>query len=149
MQFITLVQLRPAGASTEIGSRVAARAAQWQHLQHQIQLVGGRVDQIWNVLGNDYDLMFVGEADDPKTLHRVDVICKAEGYMSKTHPAIEAAEYAQLVQDTADVLTYGGGRRGAGTGGGEPWPGGDQAVQPGIAKEGEQGEHRPDGEIGT
>jgi len=76
MQFITLVQLRPAGASTEIGSRVAARAAQWKHLQHQIQLVGGRVDQIWNVLGNDYDLMFVGEADDPKTLHRVDVICK-------------------------------------------------------------------------
>src|SRR5207248_1248608 len=95
MQFITLVQLRPAGASTEIGSRVAARAAQWQHLQHQIQLVGGRVDQIWNVLGNDYDLMFVGEADDPKTLHRVDAICKAEGYMSKTHPAIKASRAIQ------------------------------------------------------
>ena len=115
MQFITLVQLRPAGASTETGSRVAARATQWRHLQHQIQLVGGRVNQIWNVLGNDYDLMFVCEADDPKTLHRVDVICKAEGYISKTHPAIEAAEYAQLVQDTADVLTYGGARRGSGT----------------------------------
>ena len=112
MQFITLVQLRPTGASTQTGSRVAARAAQWQHLQHQIQMVGGRVDQIWNVLGNDYDLMFVGEADDPKTLHRIDAVCKAEGLMSKTHPAIEAAEYAQLVQDTADVLKHGGARRG-------------------------------------
>jgi len=111
MQFITLVQIRPEGASAETGSRVAARAAQWQHLQHQIQLVGGRVDQIWNVLGNDYDLMFVGQADDPKTLHRIDAICKAEGYVSKTHPAIDAAEYAQLVQDTADVLKYGGARR--------------------------------------
>ena len=115
MQFITLVQIRPQAASAETGSRVAAHAAQWQHLQHQIQLVGGRVDQIWNVLGNDYDLMFVGEADDPKTLHRIDAVCKAEGYVSKTHPAIEASEYAQLVKDTADVLTYGGARRETGT----------------------------------
>ena len=115
MQFITLVQIRPASGSAETGSGVAARAAQWQHLQHQIHLVGGRVNQTWNVLGNDYDLMFVGEAEDPKTLHRIDAICKAEGYMSKTHPAIEAAEYAQLVQDTADVLNYGGPRRTSGT----------------------------------
>ncbi len=111
MQFITLVQMRPGGGSAETGSRVAARAAQWQHLKHQIQLVGGRVDQIWNVLGNDYDLMFVGQADDPKTLHRIDAVCKAEGYTSKTHPAIEAEEYAQLVEDTADVLSYGSSRR--------------------------------------
>jgi uncharacterized protein with GYD domain len=115
MQFITLVQIRPAGASIETGSRVAARAAQWRHLQHQIQLVGGRVDQIWNVLGNDYDLMFVGQAEDPKTLHRIDAVCKAEGLLSKTHPAIEAAEYAQLVQDTAEVLKSGGARRTSGT----------------------------------
>jgi uncharacterized protein with GYD domain len=111
MQFITLVQIRAAGESDEAGSRVAARAAQWEHLKHQIHLVGGRVDQIWNVLGNDYDLLFVGEADDPKTLHRIDAICKAEGYSSKTHPAIEAAEYAKLVEDTADVLSYGRNRR--------------------------------------
>jgi uncharacterized protein with GYD domain len=107
MQFITLVQIRPGGASAETGSRVAAQAAQWEHLQHQIQLVGGRVTQTWNVLGNDYDLMFLGEADDPKTLHRIDAICRAEGYSSKTHPAIEAAEYAKLVEDTADALSYG------------------------------------------
>src|SRR5213592_964302 len=107
MQFITLVQLRPAGASTETGSRVAARATQWRHLQHQIQLVGGRVNQIWNVLGNDYDLLFMGEADDPKTLHRIDAVCKGEGYTAKTHPAIEAEEYARLVEDTAKVLDYG------------------------------------------
>jgi uncharacterized protein with GYD domain len=115
MQFITLVQTRPGGDLAETGSRVAARPAQWEHLKHQIHLVGGRVDQIWNVLGNDYDLMFVGEADDPKTLHRIDAVCKAEGFTSKTHPAIEAAEYARLVEDTADVLNYGVVRRASGT----------------------------------
>lgn len=111
MQFITVVQIRPGAAGAETGARVAAHASQWRHLQHQIQLVGGRIDQIWNVLGNDYDLMFVGEADDPKTLHRIDAVCKAEGYVSKTHPAIEASEYAQLVEDTAHVLKRGSPRR--------------------------------------
>jgi uncharacterized protein with GYD domain len=111
MQFITLVQIRAGDEPAETGSRVAARAAQWEHLKHQIQLVGGQVDQIWNVLGNDYDLMFLGQADDPKTLHRIDAVCKGEGYVSKTHPAIEAAEYAKLVEDTADVLSYGRNRR--------------------------------------
>ncbi len=111
MQFITLVQIRPGGTEAETGSRVAAHAAQWEHLQHQIHLVGGKINQTWNILGNDYDLMFLGEADDPRTLHRIDAICKAEGYVSKTHPAIEAAEYARLVEDTADVLSYGRNRR--------------------------------------
>jgi uncharacterized protein with GYD domain len=110
MHFVTMVQIRPGGAAPETGSRVAARADQWQHLKSEIQLVGGRVDQIWNILGNDYDLMLLGEADDPKTLHRIDAVCKAGGYVSRTHPAIEAAEYAQLVEDTADVLSYSGHR---------------------------------------
>lgn len=108
MHFVTLVQIRPGGTSPETGSRVAARADQWQHLKSQIQLVGGRVNQIWNVLGNHYDLMLLGEADDHKTLHRIDAVCKADGYSSRTHLAIEAEEYAQLVEDTADVLSYGG-----------------------------------------
>jgi uncharacterized protein with GYD domain len=110
MQFVTMVQIRPGGGSPEAGSQVAARADQWLHLKSQIQLVGGRVNQTWNVLGNDYDLMFLGEADDHKTLHRIDAVCKAEGYVSRTHLAIEAEEYAQLVQDTGDVLSYGGYR---------------------------------------
>ena len=105
MQFITLIQIRPRGGKT--GSRIAAHATQWQHLKNQIRLVGGRVSQIWNVLGNDYDLVFMGEADDPKTLHRIDVLCKGEGYASKTHPAMAAEEYARLVKETADVLNYG------------------------------------------
>ncbi|HKV32657.1 MAG TPA: GYD domain-containing protein [Candidatus Dormibacteraeota bacterium] len=111
MQFITMVRIRPGGADAEIGSRVAAHAAQWEHLQRQIHLVGGRINQTWTVLGNDYDLMFLGEADDHRTLHRIDAVCEAEGYASKTHPAIEAAEYARLVKGTADVLSYGGNRR--------------------------------------
>jgi uncharacterized protein with GYD domain len=110
VQFVTLVQIRPGGAGN-VGAHVAAHANQWQHLKHQIQLVGGRVNQIWNVLGNDYDLLFVGEADDPKTLHRIDAVCKGEGYAAKTHPVIEAEEYARLVEDTANVLDYGRRRR--------------------------------------
>lgn len=111
VQFVTLVQTRPGGAAGKTGSRGAAHAAQWQHLRNQIQLVGGRVSQIWNVLGNDYDLLFMGEADDPKTLHRIDAVCKGEGYASKTHPAIEAEEYARLVEETAEVLSYGARRQ--------------------------------------
>jgi uncharacterized protein with GYD domain len=107
VQFVALVQTRPGGAAAKTGSRVAAHAGQWQHLRNQIQLVGGRVSQIWNVLGNDYDLLFMGEADDPKTLHRIDAVCTGEGYLYKTHPAIEAEEYARLVEGTADVLSYG------------------------------------------
>jgi uncharacterized protein with GYD domain len=107
VQFVTLVQTRPGGAAGKTGARGAAHAAQWQHLQSQIELVGGRVSQIWNVLGNDYDLLFMGEADDPKTLHRIDAVCRGEGYASKSHPAIEAEEYARLVEETADVLSYG------------------------------------------
>ena len=110
VQFVTLVQIRPGGAGKS-GSRVAAHAAQWQHLKNQIQLVGGRVNQIWNVLGNDYDLLFMAEAVDPKTLHRIDALCKGQGYAAKTHPAIEAEEYARLVEDTANVLDYGRQRR--------------------------------------
>ena len=106
MQFITMVQTRPGGPG-KTGSRVAANASHWQHLKNQIQLVGGRVSQTWNVLGNDYDLVFIGEADDPKTLHRIDVLCKGEGFTAKTHPVIAAEEYARLVEDTADVLNYG------------------------------------------
>ena len=63
------------------------------------------------MLGNDYDLLFMDEADDPKTLHRIDALCKGQGYAAKTHPAIEAEEYARLVEDTANVLDYGRQRR--------------------------------------
>src|SRR5260370_12603189 len=45
MPFITLVQIRAGGEPAETRSRVAAPAAPWEHLQHQIQLVGGHVDQ--------------------------------------------------------------------------------------------------------
>jgi uncharacterized protein with GYD domain len=115
VQFVTLVQTRPGATAGEPGSHGAAHAAQWQHLKHQIELVGARVSQIWNVLGNDYDLLFIGDADDPKTLHRIDAVCKGDGFASKTQPAIEAEEYARLVDETAEVLSYGRQRRGRGT----------------------------------
>ena len=45
-------------------------------------------------------------------MHRIDAVCKGEGYLAKTHPAIEAAEYAKLVEETAEVLSYGRQPRG-------------------------------------
>lgn len=55
--------------------------------------------------------MFVDEAKDHKTLHRIDAVCKAAGDASTTHPAIPAVEYARLVEDTDDVLRHGSRRR--------------------------------------
>lgn len=60
--------------------------------------------QIFNVLGNEYDLLILGEAQDPRTPHRIDAICEREGYPAKTHPAIPAAEYTRLVEETNAIL---------------------------------------------
>ncbi|MDQ6883635.1 MAG: GYD domain-containing protein [Candidatus Dormibacteraeota bacterium] len=103
MEFVTLVQIRPRANSN--AARVPdEEASEWQQLERQITLLGGRVQQIFNVLGNEYDLLILGEAKDPKTLHRIDAICKREGYPAKTHPAIPADEYAQLVEETNAIL---------------------------------------------
>jgi hypothetical protein len=57
-----------------------------------------------NVLGNDYDVLLVGDTTSPKTLHQIDATCKAQGYEAKTHPAIDAEEYAALAEATVHVL---------------------------------------------
>jgi len=103
MEFVTLVQIRPRANSNS--PRVPDQeATEWQQLKNQITLVGGKVQQIFNVLGNEYDLLILGEAKDPKTLHRIDAICKREGYPGRTHPAIPAEEYTVLVEETNAIL---------------------------------------------
>ena len=104
MEFVTLVQIRPRANSGPTARQPDTRAIEWQQLEKQITLVGGKVMQIFNVMGNEYDLLILGEAKDPKTLHRIDAICKREGYPAKTHPAIPAAEYTQLVEETNAIL---------------------------------------------
>jgi uncharacterized protein with GYD domain len=104
MEFVTLVQIRPRANSAVTGRQPDTQAIEWQLLKKQITLVGGKVLQIFNVLGNEYDLLILGEAKDPRTLHRIDAICKREGYPAKTHPAIPAAEYSQLVEETNAIL---------------------------------------------
>jgi uncharacterized protein with GYD domain len=104
MEFVTLVQIRPRANGGSAARQPDTQAIEWQQLKKQITLVGGKVVQIFNVLGNEYDLLILGEAKDPKTLHRIDAICKREGYPAKTHPAIPAAEYAQLVEETNAIL---------------------------------------------
>ena len=104
MEFVTLVQIRPRANGGAASRQPDTQAIEWQQWKKQITLVGGNVIQIFNVLGNEYDLLILGEAKDPRTLHRIDAICKREGYPAKTHPAIPAAEYTQLVEETNAIL---------------------------------------------
>jgi len=109
MQFVTLVRLRP----SPIGILPTERAPgiyelEWTKLSKQMHLVGGKIQMMLNVLGNDYDLLIIGEAEDPKTLQRIDALCKREGFVAKTHPAVDAEEYARLVHEIADIVHRGG-----------------------------------------
>jgi uncharacterized protein with GYD domain len=109
MQFVTLVRLRP----SPIGILPTEREPgiyelEWSKLSKQMQLVGGKIQMMLNVLGNDYDLLIVGEAEDPRALQRIDALCKREGFVAKTHPAVDAEEYARLVHEIADIVHRGG-----------------------------------------
>ena len=109
MQFVTLVRLRP----SPIGILPTEREPgiyemEWSRLSKQMQLVGGKIQMMLNVLGNDYDLLIIGEAEDPKVLPRIDALCKREGFVAKTHPAVDAEEYARLVHEIADIVHRGG-----------------------------------------
>ena len=109
MQFVTLVRLRP----SPIGILPTEREPgiyelEWSRLSKQMQLVGGKIQMMLNVLGNDYDLLIIGEAEDPKVLSRIDALCKREGFVAKTHPAVDAEEYARLVHEIADIVHRGG-----------------------------------------
>jgi len=109
MQFVTLVRLRP----SPIGILPTEREPgiyemEWSRLSKQMQLVGGKIQTMLNVLGNDYDLLIIGEAEDPKTLQRIDALCKREGFVAKTHPAVGAEEYARLVHEIAEIVHRGG-----------------------------------------
>jgi uncharacterized protein with GYD domain len=109
MRFVTLVRLRP----SPIGILPTERApgiyeSEWSKLSRQMGLVGGRIQMMLNVLGNDYDLLIIGEAEDPKALQRIDALCRREGFVAKTHPAVDAEEYARLVHEIADIVHRGG-----------------------------------------
>jgi uncharacterized protein with GYD domain len=104
MEFVTLVQIRPRANGGAKSREPDTEAVEWERLEKEITLVGGKVHQIFNVLGNEYDLLILGEAKDPRTLHRIDAICKREGFPAKTHPAIPAQEYSQLVEETNAIL---------------------------------------------
>jgi uncharacterized protein with GYD domain len=77
---------------------------EWENLTSGIERLGGRVSEVFNVLGNEYDLLVIGEAEDPRTLHRIDALCKTMGYVARTHPAVEASEYAHLVRETTEIV---------------------------------------------
>ena len=76
----------------------------WENLTQGIQRLGGQVSTVFNVLGNEYDLLIIGQTEDPRTLHRIDALCKTLGYVARTHPAVEASEYAHLVRETNEIV---------------------------------------------
>jgi uncharacterized protein with GYD domain len=105
MQFVTMVRLRPsASGMLPIEREPGIYELEWSRLSKQMQLVGAKIQTMLNVLGNDYDLLIIGEAEDPKTLQRIDALCKQEGFVARTHPAVEAAEYARLVHEIAAIV---------------------------------------------
>jgi uncharacterized protein with GYD domain len=78
----------------------------WQSLRDAFERIGAHVTLVKNVLGNDYDVLILGEANNPKTLHQIDATCKTHGYEAKTHPAIDADEYSELAEATENILNF-------------------------------------------
>ncbi len=103
MEFITMVKIRP-GSGRNKSDTGGLNLSAWQELKDAIERIGGRVHIVKNVLGNDYDVLLIGDTASPKTLHQIDATCKAQGYEAKTHPAIDADEYAALAEATVQVL---------------------------------------------
>jgi uncharacterized protein with GYD domain len=103
MEFVTMVRIRP-GSGRNKSDTGGLNLSAWQELKDAIERIGGRVHVVKNVLGNDYDVLLIGDTASPKTLHQIDATCKAQGYEAKTHPAIDADEYAALAEATVQVL---------------------------------------------
>jgi len=102
--FITLVQLRPGSRGRGGEQQAGLYETEWENLTKGVERLGGHVGTVFNVLGNEYDLLIIGEAEDPRTLHRIDALCKTLGFVARTHPAVEASEYSQLVRETAEIV---------------------------------------------
>ncbi len=102
MEFVTMIRIRPGSGhqSSTGGFDVSA----WEKLRDAIETIGGHVTLVKNVLGNDYDVLMIGDTTSAKTLHQIDATCKAQGYEAKTHPAIDADEYSALAEATLHVL---------------------------------------------
>ena len=65
MQFVTLVRLRPSATGIlPIARAPGIYEMEWSRLSKQMQLVGGKIHTMLNVLGNDYDLLVIGEVED-------------------------------------------------------------------------------------
>jgi len=103
MEFVTMVRIRP-GSARATSDTGGLNLSAWQELKDAIERIGGHVYLVKNVLGNDYDVLILGDTTSPKTLHQIDATCKAQGYEAKTHPAIDAEEYSALAEATAHVL---------------------------------------------
>jgi uncharacterized protein with GYD domain len=102
--FVTLVQLRPGSGGVGDAPRAGLYETEWENLTRGIERLGGQVSTVFNVLGNEFDLLIIGEATDPRTLHRIDALCKTQGFVARTHPAVDASEYAQLVRETNEIV---------------------------------------------
>jgi uncharacterized protein with GYD domain len=102
--FITLVQLRPGSRGRGGEQEAGLYETEWENLTNGVERLGAHVTTVFSVLGNEFDLLIIGEAADPRTLHRIDALCKTLGFVARTHPAVEASEYAALVRETNEIV---------------------------------------------
>ena len=101
--FLTMVKIWP-GAGVQKSETGGFEADSWQELKRAIERVGGHIYMVKNLLGNDYDVLMLGDTTNPRALHQINATCKALGYEAKTHPAIDAEEYSAVALASAKVV---------------------------------------------
>jgi uncharacterized protein with GYD domain len=104
IQLVTMVKMRPGAGGTDRSDTGGFGTGAFENVRAALAAIGGEVTGAWNVFGNDYDVLLFTQSDDPKALHRIDAAFKALGYEAKTHPMVDAEEYAELARQTMETL---------------------------------------------
>lgn len=109
-----MIRLRPGASSTAQehgGQSVTVDPASYLYVEEALETLGARLKimnrdepAIFNVLGNDYDVVIMGEVDNYQTLAKIDAVLKLRGYIAKTHPIVQSEEYRRLAEETASLF---------------------------------------------
>jgi mRNA-degrading endonuclease HigB of HigAB toxin-antitoxin module len=115
IQFISMIRLRPGAPSTaqeQGGQSMTVNPSSYIHVEEVLETLGADLKTlnngeraIFNVLGNDYDVVVMGEVQSHQTLAKIDAVLKLQGYIAKTHPIIQSDEYRKLAEETASLFS--------------------------------------------
>jgi hypothetical protein len=73
-------------------------------LRSALGRVGAQVSDIWNVTGDDFDMLILGTADSSDTLLKIAAICKGQGYQTKVHLAVPNTQYLEIFDTVRQVF---------------------------------------------